>query len=76
VFEVKTGSNPPLTDKQRAYIPMLQFGGHIYFLDPRIAELGLTVGIPFPPVRVFVIVAPGPNQPYKIILLPPPTIIP
>jgi hypothetical protein len=29
-IEVKTGSDPPLTPNQRWYIPMLQFGGHIY----------------------------------------------
>ncbi|HEX9488845.1 MAG TPA: hypothetical protein VF930_01085 [Stellaceae bacterium] len=76
VFEVKTGADPPFTDNQRAYIPLLQIGGHMYSTDPRIRDLGLEPGVPFPPMPVYVIFAPGPNQPYDVIELPPPVIVP
>ena len=76
VFEVKTGADPPFTDNQRAYIPLLQIGGHMYSTDPRIRDLGLEPGVPFPPMPVYVIFAPGPNQPYDVIELPPPVVIP
>ncbi len=73
-FEVKTGMNPPLTKNQQWYIPLLQIGGHVYSMDPRIQDLGLAPGVPFPPMNVYVIYAPGPNRPYKVWPLPPPEI--
>lgn len=76
VYEVKTGSDPPLTFNQRVYIPLLQYGGHIYSTDPRIRELGLEPRVPFPPARVNVLLAPGPNLPYKIVPQPPPETVP
>lgn len=76
VIEVKTGKNPPLTDNQRAYIPMLQYGGHIYTNDPRIVQLGLEPGIPFPPLKAVILFAPGPGLPYEDQLLPPPAFQP
>jgi hypothetical protein len=75
VVEVKTGSDPPLTPNQRQYLPMLQIGGHIYSLDPRIRALGLTPGVPFSPVRVVILFAPGPGLPYDAFRLPLPKII-
>jgi len=75
VIEVKTGINPAITPNQAAYIPMLQYGGHIYSTDTRIRQLGLEPGIPFPPVVVYILFA-NPGQPYDAIKLPPPTIIP
>jgi hypothetical protein len=72
VVEVKTGGDPPLTPSQAAYIPMLQIGGHIYSTDSRMTNLGLAPGVPFPPLPVVILYAPGPNQPYKSWELPPP----
>ena len=76
VWEVKTGDDPPLTDNQRAYLPMLQIGGHVYSVDPSIQKLGIEPGVPFPPVDVYIIFAPAPLQEYQILKLPPPTIVP
>jgi len=75
-FEVKTGANPPLTENQRRYIPMMQIGGHIYSIDPRIKDLGLVPGVPFPPMTVYIIHARGPNQPYDIWPVPPAVVVP
>jgi hypothetical protein len=72
VIEVKTGGDPPPTDNQAAYLPMLQIGGHIYSTDARISQLGLVPGVPFPPLPVVILYAPGPNQPYFPWQLPPP----
>jgi hypothetical protein len=72
VIEVKTGDDPPLTPMQRAYIPVLQVGGHIYSTDPRLAQLGLAPGVPFPPMPVYILYAPGPGLPYGAQKLPPP----
>jgi hypothetical protein len=72
VIEVKTGSDPILTPNQAAYLPMLQIGGHIYSNDPRTSQLGIPPGVPFPPLHVVILYAPGPNQPYKARELPPP----
>jgi hypothetical protein len=72
VIEVKTGSDPPPTPNQAAYIPMLQIGAHIYSTDTRITKLGLLPGVPFPPLPVVILYAPGPNQPYESWELPPP----
>jgi len=72
VFEIKTGNDPTFTGPQAAYLPALQVGGHIYSNEPEIGKLGLTPGVPFPPMRVMIVYAPGPNQPYKYIPLPPP----
>lgn len=76
VWEVKTGDDPPFTDNQRAYLPVFQIGGHIYSTDPKIRALGVEPGVPFPPVEVYIIFAPAPNEQYKIIKLPPPIIVP
>jgi len=75
VIEVKTGSNPPLTPNQMAYLPALQIGGHIYSNDPRIQALGLQPGVPFPPMVVYVLFA-NPGEENELIELPPPVIIP
>jgi hypothetical protein len=72
VIEVKTGGIPTFTPMQMQYIPALQIGGHIYSLDPRIGQLGLEPGVPFPPFPVFVIHAPGPKLDYEVHELPPP----
>jgi hypothetical protein len=72
VIEVKTGGDPPLTPNQAGYLPILQLGGHIYSTDPRIAQLGLAPGAPFPPLQVIILYAPGPNKPYEVLRLPPP----
>lgn len=76
IWEVKTGMDPPLTDNQMFYIPMMQLGGHIYSTDPRVAALGITPGAPFPPIWAGFIYAPGPNQPYKYGSFPPPEFVP
>jgi hypothetical protein len=70
-IEVKTGANPPFTAAQQLYIPVLQHGGHIYTRDPRIRDVGLEPGKPFPPMEVYVIWARGPGLPYDVIKLPP-----
>jgi hypothetical protein len=75
-YEVKTGANPTFTSQQMRYIPMLQVGGHVYSTDPRIADLGLTPGVPFPPMRVGVIYTPGPGQRYVVKFLPGPFFAP
>ncbi len=75
-YEVKTGANPTFTSQQMRYIPMLQVGGHVYSTDPRIADLGLTPGVPFPPMRVGVIYTPGPGQRYVVKFLPGPLFAP
>ncbi|HEV2546310.1 MAG TPA: hypothetical protein VGU20_03150 [Stellaceae bacterium] len=72
VIEVKTGGDPPPTPNQAAYIPVLQIGGHIYSTDSSITNLGLVPGVPFPPLPVVILYAPGPNQPYESWELPPP----
>src|SRR5258708_38063059 len=63
VFEVKTGADPPFTDNQRAYIPLLQIGGHLYSTDPRNSDLWLRAALAFTPIPQYVIFSPGPNQP-------------
>jgi hypothetical protein len=65
-FEIKTGSDPTFTSQQARYIPMLQLGRHVYSNDSRIEALGLRPGVPFPPMRVGVIYAPGPGQRYVV----------
>jgi hypothetical protein len=74
-YEVKTGFDPPFTKAQRQYIPLLQYGGHIYSLNPEISRLGLTPGAPFLPMSVFCIWAPGPGEPYVVFRLPGPFIV-
>ena len=76
VWEVKTGEAPPLTDAQRIYLSVIQIGGHIYSTDPKIRELGLEPGVPFPPAVVHIIYAPAPRQPYQFFNPPKPTIVP
>jgi hypothetical protein len=51
-----------LTPNQAWYFVMLQLGYHLYSMDPRITELGLLPGVPFPPMGVDIIHAPGPGQ--------------
>jgi hypothetical protein len=75
-YEVKTGANPTFTSQQMRYIPMLQVGGHVYSTDPRITDLGLTSGVPFPPMRVGIIYTPGPGQRYVVRFLPDPFYVP
>ena len=72
VIEVKTGADPPFTPSQMAYLPALQVGGHIYSTDPRLPQLGLAPGVPFPPMEVMILYAPGPGLPYKAMKLPRP----
>jgi len=74
-IEVKTGLNPTLTPNQAWYYPLLQLGGHIYSTDPRITALGLQPGVPFPPMPVYILYAPGPNLPYQMKRLPPPSFV-
>lgn len=76
ILEIKTGQDPPLTPNQALYIPMLQLGGHIYSNDPRVSQLGLTPGIPFPPMRAWIIFAAAPGQEYEVKPVPPPKITP
>jgi hypothetical protein len=76
VPEVKTGDDPPFSDPQRAYYPLLQIGNHIYSDDVRILTLGLVPGRPFPPMMVHLIYTPGPGKPYEVAPLPPPTFVP
>jgi hypothetical protein len=73
-IDVKTGNLPTLTPNQAFYIPMLQIGGHIYSTDPRMVQLGLTPGEPFPPMPFWIIYVRGPGQPYTVNRLPPPVI--
>src|SRR5262249_50516682 len=70
VVEVKTGKEALLTPNQAIYFPVLMLGGHIYSTDPRISQLGLVPGVPFPPLPVVILHAPGPNLPYKAFELP------
>ena len=71
VIEVKTGVNPTLTPNQAIYLPVIEVGAHIYSDDPRISQLGLTPGVPFPPIPVILLYAPGPGLPYQSERLPP-----
>ncbi|HEX3970438.1 MAG TPA: hypothetical protein VHX19_03895 [Stellaceae bacterium] len=71
-FEIKTGSDPTYTRAQAMYYPLLQLGGHVYSTDPRIASLGLVPGVPFPPMVVMTVRAPGPGLPYDYHRVPPP----
>jgi hypothetical protein len=75
-IEVKTGIDPPFSDSQRAYYPLLQLGEHVYSNDPRVAVLGIPPGQPFPPMMVYRIYTPGPGQPYEVHQLPPPRFVP
>ncbi len=70
-LEMKTGVDPPITENQQVYIPLLQLGGHVYSTDPRVSEVGLFPGLPFPPMAVYIIwQKPGETQ-YKIFMRPP-----
>jgi hypothetical protein len=70
-FEVKTGTAWDFTPNQKWYLPLLQAGGHLYSMDHRIEALGLVPGQVFPPIAVYVIEAPGPNQDYEVHQMPP-----
>ena len=70
-FEVKTGTAWDFTPNQKWYLPLLQAGGHLYSMDPRVEALGLVPGQVFPPMTVYVIEAPGPDQDYKVHQRPP-----
>jgi hypothetical protein len=74
VIEIKTGLYSYLRRSQSAYIPVLQYGNHIYTTDPRIYELGHEVGVPFPPMQAVIIYAIAPGEPLDIRVLPPPEI--
>jgi len=72
VIEVKTGDNPTLTPNQSLYLQLFQIGGHVYTTDERITRLAHTPNVPFPPMDVYILYAPGPNLPYAVAKLPPP----
>jgi len=74
IIEVKTGINPTFTDPQRYVYPMSQIGGHVSSTDPRISQLGLKPGVPFPPIKVFFFYQQGPNHPYTVIPAPNPLV--
>jgi hypothetical protein len=71
-IEIKTGDNPGFTGNQMIYLPMLALGMHLYSTDERIVTLGLLSGVPFPPMKVYIVRALGPTDPYAVIELPPP----
>jgi hypothetical protein len=71
VLEIKTGGEPTLTLNQTIYLPMMQLGQHVYSNDPRVTELAWEPGVPFPSMRVFFILAPGPGKEYSVVELPP-----
>jgi len=70
--QVKTGDNPTLTPNQSLYLQLFQIGGHVYTTDERITRLAHTPNVPFPPMDVYILYAPGPNLPYAVAKLPPP----
>jgi len=63
VIEVKTGANPPYTKNQQYVYPLICVGSHVASSDPRMPSLGLSVGEPFPPLKVYEFWIPGPGQP-------------
>jgi hypothetical protein len=70
-FEMKTGIDPTFTENQRVYIPLLPLGGHVYSTDPRIGELGLLPGLPFPPMHVFIVWSVPLEPGYRVWEMPP-----
>ena len=77
VLEIKTGDETiTLTPNQTIYLQMMQLGWHVYSNDLRVTELGWEPGAPFPPMRVFLIRAPGPGKEYSVTELPPLKLLP
>ena len=66
-IEVKTGEDPPFTRNQQQVYPLICLGGHATSFDPRIRQLGLVPGVPFPPLRVLVVYTRGPGLPMNFI---------
>ena len=71
-IEIKTGENPGFTEQQKVYLPMLTLGLHLYSNDERIRTLGLLPGVPFPPMKVYLVYSSGPGEPYIVIEPPHP----
>lgn len=62
-LEMKTGNEPKFTPNQKLVYNLICLGGHATSFDSRIAQLGLTPGAPFPPMRIMLVVTSGPGQP-------------
>ena len=66
-IEVKTGNDPGFTKNQQQVYPQICVGGHATSFDPRIRQLGLIPGVPFPPLRILVVHTFGPGLPLTYI---------
>ncbi len=61
--EIKTGNDPKFTPNQLLVSHLICMGGHATSFDTRISQLGLTPGLPFPPLPIMLVVTSGPGQP-------------
>ncbi len=61
-IEVKTGDDPQFTLAQSILYPHIEPGGIVISPDPRVAQLGLVPGEPWPPIEAVVLYAPGPGS--------------
>ena len=66
-LEMKTGNDPKFTPNQVLVYRLICLGGHATSLDTRISQLGLTPGVPFPPMRIMLVATSGPGQPLSFI---------
>ena len=66
-LEMKTGNDPKFKPNQLLVYRLICLGGHATSVDPRITQLGLIPGVPFPPMRIMLVVTSGPGQPFGFI---------
>lgn len=62
LIEVKTGFDPPLTDKQWAVYPLACLGNHAFSPDAKVSEVGLSPGAPLPKMRIMLYYTEGPGK--------------
>jgi hypothetical protein len=61
VIEVKTGANPSFTLNQSYVYALLSVGNHLTSSKQELETLGLTPGVPLPPLKLLVIYTAGPG---------------
>jgi hypothetical protein len=64
ILEVKTGKDPTFTFNQTLCYPYAVMGNHVTSFDPRVTQLGLVPGLPFPPMEVVIMRATEPGLPF------------
>ncbi len=69
--EVKTGDDPDYTDQQKVVYPHAILGFGVTSPDPKISSLGFVPNAPLPPMRLYLLYAPGPGLPYRAFSLGP-----